>query len=143
MENRMQTTCGVLITDGSNLLVCHPTNGIKWDIPKGKQDIGEDDVTTACRELWEETGLRVDPDHLVSLGTYPYKPSKQLSLFLNLVTTMPDVNKLLCHSYFETKDGKKLPEMNAYLIVSYAQAMSLLNADMCRVVKPLLDNIST
>ena len=138
----MQTTCGVLITDGSNLLVCHPTNGVKWDIPKGKQDEGEDDITTACRELWEETGLTINANLLVPLGTFPYKPGKQLSLFLNLVTTMPDVKKLVCHSYFE-QNGKRLPEMNAYRIVSYVEAMSMLNADMCRIVKPLLDNIST
>jgi len=28
-------------------------------------------------------------------------------------------------------------------LVSYAEAMSMLNADMCRVVKPLLDKISS
>ena len=139
----MQTTCGVLITDGTNLLVCHPTNGAKWDIPKGKQDLGEDDITTACRELWEETGLTVNPNFLTPLGIYPYKLGKQLSLFLNLVSVMPDVKKLVCNSYFETKDGKKLPEMNAYKVVPYSEAMLMLNADMCRVIKPLLDNIST
>jgi len=138
----MQTTCGVLITNGSQLLVCHPTNGVKWDIPKGKQDPGEDDITTACRELWEETGLNVDAGVLVPLGTYPYKSGKQLSLFLHLVNVLPDPNKLVCHSYFDS-NGRKLPEMNAYRLVSYAEAMSMLNADMCRVVKPLLDKISS
>ena len=138
----MQTTCGVLITDGANLLICHPTNSVKWDIPKGKQDEGEDDITTACRELWEETGLHINADAMIYLGVWPYKPGKQLSLFVHYVATMPNPNNLICHSYFETREGKKLPEMNAYRIVTFAEAMFMLNTDMCRIVKQLFDGFS-
>ncbi|MFB6453660.1 NUDIX hydrolase [Chitinophaga sp. Hz27] len=48
----------------------------KWDLPKGKQDPGEELATTAVREVAEETGL-----HSITLGaklteTYHYYPMK-------------------------------------------------------------------
>ncbi|MFJ2868287.1 NUDIX domain-containing protein [Kitasatospora sp. NPDC087314] len=36
----------------------------QWHAPSGKLDPGEKPATGAARELWEETGLTVDPDHL-------------------------------------------------------------------------------
>ncbi|MFE7223512.1 NUDIX domain-containing protein [Nocardioides sp. NPDC057577] len=35
-----------------------------WDIPVGKSDPGEPITQTAVRELYEETGLTVKPEHL-------------------------------------------------------------------------------
>lgn len=39
-----------------------------WEIPQGFIDEGEDDKSSALRELLEETGLTVDSMHLTSLG---------------------------------------------------------------------------
>lgn len=36
----------------------------RWDLPVGKSDPGEPVTTTAVRELYEETGLTVDPADL-------------------------------------------------------------------------------
>lgn len=41
-----------------------------WALPGGHVDIGEDSRTAAARELCEETGVRVDPEHLRQLGTW-------------------------------------------------------------------------
>lgn len=133
----MLTTCGVLITNGTHLLICHPTGGYKWDIPKGRQDPGEDDVTTAVRETWEETGIRIDAKSLSHLGTWPYKPTKQLSVFLHTVDVMPNPRDLVCHSHFE-QDGRSIPEMDRYEVVPYAEAFDMVNSDMRRVIEPLL-----
>jgi len=133
----MQTTCGVLITDGTQLLICHPTNGVRWDIPKGRQDPGEDDLTTAVRELREETGIVADPGDLEYLGTHSYKPGKQLALFGLRVETMPRESELHCASRFMWK-GTEIPEMDRFAVVPYSDAMSLVNDDLCRVITPLL-----
>lgn len=134
----MQTTCGVLVTNGTHLLICHPTGGSRWDIPKGKQDPGEDDITTAVRETWEETGLRIDTKSLTHLGTWPYKSTKKLSVFLHIVDMMPNPRDLVCYSHFEL-EGRSIPEMDDYEIATYAEALEKVNPDMRRVLEPLLN----
>lgn len=46
----------------------HPLGQDVWEIPRGFGEDGLSDAENACRELWEETGLRVPPDALVPLG---------------------------------------------------------------------------
>lgn len=66
---------GGLITNPAGEVLMMFRRG-KWDLPKGKQDPGEDLETCALREVAEETGL-----HTVSLEnkiteTYHYYPMK-------------------------------------------------------------------
>jgi 8-oxo-dGTP pyrophosphatase MutT (NUDIX family) len=134
----MNKTCGILITDGVRLLICHPTNETRWDIPKGRQESGEDDdMVTAIRETWEETGLKINPDSLTSLGTWPYKPGKLLSLFLYLVIDMPDVSTLTCHTHVTTSN-RKFPEMDGYDILPFEQAVLKFNPEMKKIIEGIL-----
>ena len=41
------------------MLLVHRPKYDDWSFPKGKQDPGEHVLTTATREVWEETGLRI------------------------------------------------------------------------------------
>ena len=41
-----------------------PTNPTRWLTPGGHLDPGEDHLTAAVRELFEETGMSVEPDQL-------------------------------------------------------------------------------
>ena len=51
----------VFITDANGkFLVVKTTYNPDWDIPSGHCDPGESPNLAACRELWEETGLKVD-----------------------------------------------------------------------------------
>jgi 8-oxo-dGTP pyrophosphatase MutT (NUDIX family) len=50
------TAGGGIVTNDANQLLLIYRRG-KWDLPKGKQDEGEDIATTALREVREETGL--------------------------------------------------------------------------------------
>lgn len=133
----MMTTCGVLITDGTNYLICHPTNGRWWDIPKGQQDPGETHAETAVRELAEETGLVAAIDQLEALGIHDYRPKKRLALFKMMVSTMPDATKMTCKSKF--KSGMiYVPEMDGYRIVDRATCLGMVNPSMQRVLSKLI-----
>ena len=61
-------TAGVAIIFDNELLLVHPTNS-SWQkstlgIPKGHLEEGEDPLEGALRELFEETGIRLDASQL-------------------------------------------------------------------------------
>jgi putative (di)nucleoside polyphosphate hydrolase len=133
----MITTCGVLITDGDRYLICHPTGGKWWDIPKGQQDPGETHRQTAARELGEETGLVFDASLLEDLGIHDYKTKKRLALFKLKVVEMPDPALLACTSTFRL--GKAdIPEMDGYRIVDRDTCLDRVNPSMRRVLERLI-----
>jgi 8-oxo-dGTP pyrophosphatase MutT (NUDIX family) len=133
----IQITCGVLITNGIDILVCHPTHNTTWDIPKGRLDEGETEIEAAIRELREETGLITSAESLTALGTFNYKHNKQLCLFKWQVETMPDVTKLTCVSMFKLY-GKEFPEMDDFCVVSINEALDMFNKDLSRIILSIL-----
>ena len=135
------TSCGVVITDGAHIVLGHVTNGQFFDIPKGGQDKGENYLQTAVRELKEETGLVVDPTNLVPLKVYEYKPKKSLMLYVWHVETMPDASTLVCKSMFENSKKQKEPELDSFVVVAYADALTLVNPDLARVLKIVIGEI--
>jgi ADP-ribose pyrophosphatase YjhB (NUDIX family) len=57
----------VLLRDGDKILLSQrggPYGYRRWHLPSGKLDQGEPLTAGATRELFEETGLKADPDHL-------------------------------------------------------------------------------
>ncbi|MFE1250219.1 NUDIX domain-containing protein [Streptomyces sp. NPDC058735] len=57
----------VLLRDGEKILLSQrggPYGYRRWHLPSGKLDQGETLTAGAARELFEETGVRVDPAHL-------------------------------------------------------------------------------
>ena len=54
--------CGsIIFRDGKYLLVKHKEEGGgHWDFPKGHIEQGESEEETALREIYEETGLKVE-----------------------------------------------------------------------------------
>lgn len=52
----------------------HPMNDYSWEVPRGFIESGEDDATSALRELEEETGLKCRPDDLIPLGCVTPEP---------------------------------------------------------------------
>lgn len=133
---KMITTCGVIVTDGVQMLICHPTHGRTWDLPKGRKDPNELDIDTAVRELREETGIEADANQLVYLGEYDYKKNKQLILFRLNVKEMPDPALLICTSMFEMH-GKQFPEMDVFVVTTKDIAMEKVNSDLARIIKTI------
>lgn len=57
---------GVVILDGKILMVREKTDG-KWTLPGGWADVGLTPNENVVKEMWEETGLMVEPVRLLSV----------------------------------------------------------------------------
>lgn len=58
----MERAAGIAIICQNKILLCHPTNSAwenSYSIPKGLLEDGEDDISAAIRETFEETGLNL------------------------------------------------------------------------------------
>jgi putative (di)nucleoside polyphosphate hydrolase len=132
------TSCGVLVTDGTQLLLGHATRSPRWDIPKGLADPGEVFVAAAVRELREETGLEVGSADLLPLGVHRYRPGKDLALFEWRPAAMPDPATLRCTSMFAV-GNTLLPEFDRFGIFDWPDAVSRVGRDMGRILKSIRD----
>jgi 8-oxo-dGTP pyrophosphatase MutT (NUDIX family) len=114
------TTHGVLIMSSSaELLLCHATGGRHWDIPKGLAEPGESSAAAAVREAREECGVAIEADELVPLGTFPYRPVKDLSLHAVLRQGI-DPATCVCSSVFQDRFGRLRPEMDGFCWTPFA-----------------------
>lgn len=136
-----RVTCGVVVTEGTRLLIGQAARSPLWDIPKGVAEAGEDERAAARRELAEETGLQVAEDALVPLGRFGYLPAKDLSVFLWRVPAMPDPAALRCTSTF-IANGRRVPEMLRFDAPAWDVALPRLGRNMQRVLTSLRDRVT-
>ncbi len=81
----------VFITNAEGkFLVVKTTYSPDWDIPSGHCDPGESPDLAASRELWEETGLKVDGMQQFGVIFNPKLRSVQV-LFTHQLDTTPDL----------------------------------------------------
>lgn len=127
----MTTTCAmILINQNGDILACHGTGKPKdtgYDFPKGcVDDENESHFEAACRELKEETGLTIEQleldgltvsEYIIDGGVYQHNHEKNIHLFLCPVKNFPDLATLNCTTFFHTKEGKSLPEMDGYKVI--------------------------
>jgi len=135
------TSCGlVILNEDGQVLLCHATETHHWDIPKGQPDAGEAPVDTALRETREETGLRIAPAQLLDLGLFDYRRDKNLYLFATrLSRAQADIGHCTCTSLFpRPRDGRMIPEMDAYRWVSPEGVPRLASGSLTRLFSTLL-----
>ncbi len=114
-------SCGILVLNaGSELLLCRATGTFRWDIPKGGGAPGETPLQTALRETAEECGLQFQPDELLELGRFAYRPAKDLYLFAALADGV-DASDCRCSSHFTDLWGRRRPEMDAFEWTAFAR----------------------
>lgn len=96
-------------------LVIKHKNGGHWDFPKGHLEEGESNITAAKREIYEETGLKVDlmPDFSRRVQYSPKANSNKTVTFF-LAKALSDDIKVQVEEVLEIK------------WVSYKEAISLL-----------------
>jgi 8-oxo-dGTP pyrophosphatase MutT (NUDIX family) len=129
-------SAGVLVTDGTRLLLGHTTRSVRWDIPKGIVEEDKDLAEAAARELHEETGLTAEPVRLVSLGVHRYLPGKDLALFEWRLPSMPDLSSLHCGSHFAIGESS-LPEFDRFGIFEWEEAVARVGRNMARVLSSI------
>lgn len=70
-------------------------SGNTWGIPGGKKEVGEDSLSCAVRELFEETGIVVDKDLVEEIGRlyirYPHI-DYIFNMFRTRVDEIPTIN---------------------------------------------------
>lgn len=75
---------GILVRQGQVLLVRRSMQDISgpglWEFPGGKIDFGETPEAALVREVWEETGLRVEAGPLLYTAAPVVGPGRQLLL---------------------------------------------------------------
>jgi len=128
-----ETSCGVIVTDGERLVLGHATRSPRWDIPKGVAEPGESLIAAAQRELGEETGLAAPANALQPLGVFPYRPGKDLALFLWRVPHLPDAATLVCTSHFAWQ-GRLLPEFDRFGLFTLEEARESVGKAMAALL---------
>ncbi len=132
-------SCGVILTDKEeNMLIVRPTNGQKWDIPKGLFSYKNDKSywRAAKRECLEETGIDLDKisHKKEDLGCHYYYNLKDLYLFRITVNSLPEIKGMHCSSTF-WNDEKKLrqPEVDRFKYVPVKDYIFYLGSPLKRL----------
>ena len=105
-----------LINRDGKLLVAHPTNHPEnfWSIPKGKVDSGEDFLTAALREMWEEVNIDFRDNDIIFHELTP-KVFNNKRKRLNSFVIFEKENDSFDFSKFELKCNSKVqPEMGDF-----------------------------
>lgn len=138
-------SCGTLITDGSLLLIVHPTYSNVWDIPKGKIEPGESPLEAAVRECKEETGynLQYHVKNMVDYGPFPYLKKKDLHVFGLKVSTqdLPNISNMKCEVMIEKKDHMVF-ETDRFIYAPITELDKYLIPNMLEIVTTVLKKIN-
>lgn len=118
-------SCGVIVEDNQErILACRPTGKSfdkgNYDIPKGIREADDNsDIETAVRELYEETGLQIPyNDMLTDLGMFEYLKDKDLHLFyIKINNDFENIGPFFCESKFIDSHDNEKPEVNGYKFI--------------------------
>lgn len=135
----MDLSCGVLVTDGDTILLCHVTGaGNRWDIPKGQPDPGEDHMDAALRELKEETGIELPEMYanVKELGYTSYTKTKDL--YLVRFEGYIDPMDMSCTSYFYDKNWKSVPEVDGFKYFKFSEISKFVTPNLYNVLSKYL-----
>lgn len=73
-QAQLRVGCSAIIFDEQErVLLTQRTDNGRWCLPGGGMDPGESASEAIIREVWEETGLRVEVSRLVGIYTTPHR----------------------------------------------------------------------
>ena len=133
-------TWGVIFINGSKILLGHSTGNYHWDIPIGMMEEHETYVETAIRETFEETGCIIEEQDLYYIGRYRYNSHKDIVLYRTYKIVNPTA--FICTSFFKTKNGQQLPEIDALEYIDFNHAIdSKVSVSMRNVLTNIRDKL--
>lgn len=113
-----EKSCGAVVfcrrSDGIKLLLVRNCNGKYWSFPKGHMEVGENEQQTALREVYEETGLKVNI----------YNGYRQVSDY----SPFGNIKKRVVFFLAESKSDKvriQRSEIESYVWASFEQACKM------------------
>jgi len=117
----------VLVRDGLIALVHRPRYD-DWTLPKGKLDKGEHPLVAACREVWEETGVRPHARTRLPTVSYPVRTSDGFAdKTVDYWSMVVDVDTGFTPNH-EIDDVAWLAEADAMERLSYPHDVEVLSA---------------
>lgn len=130
------TTCGLIVTSPAGWLLGRVTGLNHWDLPKGKQEPGEDLLEAALRECLEETGLDLQEHRsaLKDLGVrvYNWKRGKTLHLFSLELERPLDLSACFSSTWVRRGHLGTVLDMDAWAWVPPEQVAEHVNRRMAK-----------
>lgn len=128
-------SCGVLIEYNNKFLIGH-ASGQKnnYGIPKGGQEEGEDDKTTALRELYEETNIQLQPEDLSDIPFLKYRAKSGKYIVVFRHTLQEEPKDVFCHS---TVEGTGRQEFDYFVWLTKEEARLMVKNHMREIFKAL------
>ena len=123
--SRREKSCGcVIINAEGKVLLVYETTANFWGFPKGHVEIGETEVETAKREVYEETGLEVDVLEKCRYVT-KYKIFKTINKTAILFPAKPKTDKVIIQES-EIKDYRWCTKDEALSIMIHENLKKIL-----------------
>ena len=123
--SRKEKRCGcVIINAEGKVLLVYETTANFWGFPKGHVEIGETEVETAKREVYEETGLEVDVLEKCRYVT-KYKIFKTINKTAILFPAKPKTDKVIIQES-EIKDYRWCTKDEALSIMIHDNLKKIL-----------------
>lgn len=128
---------GIVLTDGKQFLICHPTGGGSqdWEVPKGIVEQGEPLEQAAVREFMEECGVKLDPTKLEFLQKFQLHATKDVSLYRCMVAQLPSISTMKCVSTFRPYKYRgdyetRVPEVDDWKYITADQIHQYVRDEM-------------
>jgi len=134
-------TCAVLLRFKNKFLICHVTgqyHQTAWSLPKGLNENNETLIFTAGRELFEETGVKINYRDLKYIGLFNYYRNKDMALFEYKLPYIISTTNLYCSSmFYDKKTNMDKPEVDKYMYVTFKHSEQYLNNSTFNILKNL------
>jgi 8-oxo-dGTP pyrophosphatase MutT (NUDIX family) len=133
--------CSAIIWDETRekVLLTQRTDNGRWCLPSGGLDAGEGIEETCAREVWEETGLKVDIGRLIAVYSTPHR-----------IITYADGNKyqMIAFSFEATITGGELQLSDettnfGYFSIDEVRGMDVMEPHVERIEDALLNHPTT
>ena len=128
-----QTSAGVCLTDGTIFLITHPTGKNFWEIPKGLINEGEKPQWAAARELFEETGVKINAGNLKFFKKIKLHKTKDVILYIYETDKLPNESTMRCKSFM----ASGLPETDSWMYITFDKIETYVRPELYNVLKKI------